>query len=249
MPPVKYMRIALIETKTDNTHVFSRVYLPRLGVPILGSILNANGYEVELFFQHIQALDIEYLRKFDIIGLSAITSTVNEAYKIGKIMQEAGKIVVIGGPHASAMSDEALNYCNYVIRGEGEITFLHLLEILNKGGDLSAIPGISYRLNGSIIHNPSSIEKVDMGKLIGSDFSLCKSFKSPEEYPAILMFSRGCPYDCNFCSVTTTFGRKYRYKTIDPMINELSRFHNSVVCFIDDNFAANPKMTKNFCAQ
>ena len=241
---MKIKKIALVETKGVRTHVFSRKYSPRLGLPILSSVLKKAGYEVELFFQELHPLDIDYLLKFDMVGLSALTTTVTEAYRIGKILKSKGQTVVMGGPHVSASGDEALHSCDYVVRGEGEISFLKLLETINANKSVSDVPGVSYRENGQNVHNPSSIVMVDMETLPGNDFSSCKSFKSPAEYPGGIMFSRGCPYDCNFCSVTTTFGKKYRYKSTGQIIEELRPFAGKAVCFIDDNFAAHPRKTK-----
>lgn len=237
-------KIALVETKAVKTHIFSRVYLPRLGMPIISGVLKKAGYDVELFFQEQSPVDVERLMEFDIVGLSSITSTVPEAYRIGGALKKLGKVVVMGGPHVTADADEALKYCDYVVRGEGETSFLKLLSSLKNGGDVTNVEGVSYRKNGASAHNPELSEKVDLTQLPEMDFGACKGFSGPEEYPAEVMFSRGCPYGCNFCSVTTTFGRKYRHKTVEQIISTLKPFTNRVVNFIDDNFAANPKKTK-----
>lgn len=241
---MKIKRIALVETKGVRTHVFSRRYSPRLGLPILSAVLKKAGYEVELFFQELHSIDIDYLMKFDMVGFSALTTTVTESYRLGKILKSKGRMVVMGGPHVSASADEALDSCDYVVRGEGEISFLKLLETINEKKAVSGVPGVSYRADGQTVHNPSSLVMVDMETLPANDFSACKSYKSRDEYPGGIMFSRGCPYDCNFCSVTTTFGKKYRYKTTGQIIDELRPFAGRAVCFIDDNFAAHPKKTK-----
>lgn len=243
---MKIKNIALIETTSGNTHVFSRVYLPRLGLPLLGSVLTESGYDVELFFQQNSPIDIDYICGFDLIGISSLTTTVTEAYRLGKILKERGKTVVMGGPHVSAKSEEALDYCDVVVRGEGELTIIKLMEALNNGNKLENVPGISFRVNGSCIDNPSAIQRVDMESLPPSRFSACKKFSGPADYPAIVMCSRGCPYDCNFCSVTTTFGKKYRYKNTDQILEEVRPFLNRNICFADDNFAANPHKTKEF---
>jgi radical SAM superfamily enzyme YgiQ (UPF0313 family) len=244
MEKKRIKRIALVESKAVKTHVFSRKYSPRLGLPILSAILRKTGYEVEIFFQELQPLDFDHLKSFDMVGISALTSTVVEAYRIADVLKNMGQMVVMGGPHASGKPDEALEHCHYVVRGEGEITFQALLSAINDGDDLETVPGISYIKDGKALHNPSSIVKVDMEQLPGNDFSSSKAFDNPEEYPGGIMFSRGCPYDCNFCSVTTTFGRKYRYKSTQQILDELKPFNGKPVAFIDDNFAANPKKTK-----
>ena len=242
-PTIK--KIALIESKAVKTHVFSRKYYPRLGLPVLSAVLKRHGFEVELFFQELQPLDFDHLMTFDMVGISALTSTVKEAYRTGTILKERGQTVVMGGPHVSARADEALAHCDYVIRGEGEDSFVELLKAINERTPLGNVPGISYRENGKGIQNPSSITKVNMADLPGNDFSTSKIFSGPKEWPGRIMFSRGCPYDCSFCSVTTTFGKKYRYKSTEQIIAELRPFAGRPVGFIDDNFAAIPKKTKD----
>lgn len=241
---MKIKTVALIETASGNTHVFSRVYLPRVGLPIIGAILEKAGYEVEIFYQQNAAIDVDYLCRFDLIGISSLTTTVKEAYRLGELFRKRGKTVVMGGPHVSAKSEEALDYCDVVVRGEGELTIVALLEALTNGGGLQDIPGISFRSNGSCTDNPSLLEKVDMETLPPVSFSLCKGFSTPADYPPIVMCSRGCPYDCNFCSVTTTFGKKYRYRTTDQILEELRPFLKRSICFADDNFAAHTHKTK-----
>lgn len=236
--------MALIETKTDSTHVFSRTYLPRLGIPILSSVLRGAGYDVEIFFQEKHPLDMEYLKGFDMVGLSALTSTVREAYRLGGELTGKGPVVVMGGPHPSAVPEESLEYCDYVVRGEGEIVILNLLAALNNGEDPSTVGSVSYKLNGAVVNNSSLVERVDMKSIPALDFTACKQFKSSGEYPPEVMFSRGCPYDCNFCSVTTTFGKKYRYKSVEQVMEDVKAFEGRSICFIDDNFAANPKKTR-----
>lgn len=238
-------RIALVETKTGNTHVFSRTYLPRLGVAILSAVLQRAGYETEIFLQEKKPIDIAHLAGFDMVGISALTATVNEAYQLGAILKQRGTLVVMGGPHPSARAEEALDHCDIVVRGEGENTILLLLEALKAGASLETVPGISFKREGLVVNNPSSIEKVDMHALPHADFSACRDFNGPEEHPAELMFSRGCPYDCSFCSVTTTFGKKYRYRETSQVLEDLKRFGKRTTCFVDDNFAANPKKTKD----
>ncbi len=237
--------IALVETKSVKTHVFSRVYLPRLGLPLLSGLMRSRGYEVETFFQEKAPVDIDYLCKFDLIGISSLTSTVNEAYRLGSLLKGRGKLVVMGGPHVSAMAEEALRHCDYVVRGEGEATFAELVSEMNNGGGVSDVPGISCLRGGVLAQNPSAVTKVNMEEMPQADFSSCKGFKGPEEYPAQLMFSRGCPFNCSFCSVTTTFGRKYRYKTKEQLMAEMAPMLGRSINFIDDNFAANPRRTKD----
>ncbi|GMT42676.1 MAG: B12-binding domain-containing radical SAM protein [bacterium] len=241
---MRIKKIALVETKAVKTHIFSRRYLPRLGLPMISGVLKQAGYSVELFLQEQKPLDLNYLMEFDLVGISSITSTVPEAFRIGRALKERGMTVVMGGPHVSAEAEEALTCCDYVVRGEGEIVFMKLLDKLNNGRDVADVPSISYIKNGGAVHNTSTIEKVDLTTLPDTDFSICKGFAGPQEYPAQIMFSRGCPYDCNFCSVTTMFGRKYRHRTNEQVIRDLEPFTERTISFIDDNFAANPKKTK-----
>ena len=176
----------------------------------------------------------------DLICISTTTSTAIEAYHLADFARDQGKPVIMGGAHVSFLSEEALDHCDYVCRGEADLTFMPLISCIERGELPSKIPGVSYRQGEKIIHNPDA-DWVDFNSVPFPDLSLFSGLKM-STYP--VMTSRGCPFDCTFCSVTQMFGRKYRYRETEALLEELKQYQGRQVFFVDDNFAANPRRTK-----
>ncbi|MCK4964848.1 MAG: B12-binding domain-containing radical SAM protein, partial [Dehalococcoidia bacterium] len=134
----------------------------------------------------------------------------------------------IGGSHATFAPEEAAQYADHVVTGEAESV---ICDLVRDGGD-KIITG-------------SPLENLD--DLPFPDFSIVDGINTNEKRMQItpVSTSRGCPFDCTFCSVTAMFGRKYRYRSTDSVIEEISRFEHRRIFFYDDNFDANKARTKD----
>lgn len=231
-----------MEAASTATHVYSRTYIPRVGIATLGAILKQRGYECALWYQAMSPVGVEQLLDYDLVGIGSLSSTINEAYRLADELRERGKLVVMGGTHVSFMPEEALAHCDYVVIGEGDASFPALVEALSNGESLESIPGLAFRKPGGVHFNDPAAP-VDFAGLPSPDFSLSPQI-DPAHIPPIIATSRGCPHDCTFCSVTTTFGRRYRFKDIEQVIAELRPIVQHSICFGDDNFCASPQHTK-----
>lgn len=238
------LKIALVESGTPATHIFSRTYLPRVGIPTMGALLKKLGHECHVFFEALSPLSVKDLRQYDVVGIGALTSTICSAYRLADALKGKGPVVVMGGPHATFMPREALEYCDYVVMGEGENILQELIGAIEKGECPDRINGLAFlKADGTMEITPPG-EPVDFGCLPSPDFSLCPQL-APEKIPPIITTSRGCPHACTFCSVTAVFGRRYRFKSNKQVISELRPILSRSVCFGDDNFCAYPKRTKS----
>ncbi len=233
--------IALIEPQNDQGHLYNYTSMPRLGLPLIGAQLCKEGYEVSIYKGAVSGLPWGSICKSDLVGISSTTSTSGEAYRMAAHLYSQNIPVVLGGIHVTFMPDEALQYADYVMRGEADFSFPLLVRALEKGEALQSIPGLSFRLNGVNVHNPAG-ETVDMNCLPIPDLSLFHGNSSLPTVP--VMTSRGCPYNCTFCTVTPMFGRRYRYRSTEKVLQELSLYQNRHVFFCDDNFAADRGHTK-----
>lgn len=224
--------------------------LPRLGIILLATILRMLGYEVKVFIESIKAIDFKELLSADVIGISAITSTAPRSYALADQLRKKKKIVFMGGPHVTYMPQEALLHCDFVLRGEADDHIADFIRALETGTGFEKIPGLSYGKGDRAIHNHISAACKDLDTLPCPDFSLVAGLET--EYVKKLditpvMTSRGCPYDCSFCSVTGMFGQKYRFRSAERVIEELRRNKDhggKWVFFYDDNFCANKERTK-----
>ncbi|HHX87491.1 MAG TPA: B12-binding domain-containing radical SAM protein, partial [Firmicutes bacterium] len=189
-------KIALIEPQSKADHVYSFVRMPRLGLPLLGALLKAEGYEVTIYYGRGDRLPWPKILQADLVGISTTTSTSREAYCMSGYVRSHGLPAVIGGIHATLMPEEALAYADYVVRGEGEHSFLELIRSLEAGRLPEGIPGVSYWDQGEAIHNPGQQEWVDIDQLPSPDLSLYHRQLSIRTLP--LLTSRGCPHNCTF---------------------------------------------------
>jgi len=241
------MRISFIEAKSPAANIFSKFPIPRLGAVLLSTMLKERGHEVKAFIEDIAAPDWSYIENSDIVCISTITSTSRRAYRIADRCRKKGIPVVMGGAHPSFLPEEAMKHADYVVRGEGDVTLPELVDYLEKGTpDITSIKGLSYRNNGSgLINNPPRPLIEDLDILPSPDFHLVQQWKPSNIYP--VSTSRGCPFNCKFCSVIQMFGRKYRFKSVEILMKELKHIHSfskGNKFFVDDNFTANKERTK-----
>ncbi len=244
-------KIVFIEPKAPGSHIYSKWGLPRLGTLMLGAILKEAGYEVKVFLEEIKGIDFDDVFDADLVGISSITSTAPRAYEMASLIRKAGIPVFMGGPHVSFMVEEALEHCDFVMRGEAEESIVPFVKALESGEGFDDIPGLALRRGDEVLKNEMAPHSCDLDKYPFPDFSLIsgnKKFKGDLSITPI-MTSRGCPFGCNFCSVTAMFGRRYRFRSVENVIAELKQKKPGWVFFYDDNFAANPKHTKELLSR
>lgn len=242
--PIK--KIVFIEPKAPGKHVYTKWGLPRLGTLQLGTILEKAGYEISIFVEEIHGIDWNEIFDADAVGISTITSTAPRAYEMARQIRKLSIPVFMGGPHVSFLPDEALEYSDFVIRGETEEVIIPFIEALSGNGKFEDIPGLCWHYGNRIEKNEFPEACPDLDKYPFPNLSLIKGNKKFKGDLAItpIMTSRGCPFGCNFCSVTRMFGRKYRFRSVENVMAELRARRPKWTFFYDDNFAANKEHTK-----
>ncbi|MBW3014870.1 radical SAM protein [Candidatus Woesearchaeota archaeon] len=220
------VKVAFVEPTGAVSNVFAKyMTIPLLGPVYLGTIAKQTGYDVVLLNENIlgrKVLD-EELRDIDVLCLSCLTTTVNRGKEIArqyKLLREDLGLkskAVIGGIHASMLPGDVVNYFDQVIVGEGEKV---ILDILSGARSEKVIFG-------------ERLENLD--ELPAADFTLLKGYERLRRWP--VMTSRGCPFDCNFCSVTEMFGRGYRAMSPEKVMDDVQKYRKGTLFFADDNFA------------
>ncbi|MGC9530496.1 MAG: B12-binding domain-containing radical SAM protein [Candidatus Bipolaricaulaceae bacterium] len=236
----------LIEPAAERTYLFQRVRMPRLGLIILGGLLRRMGVQVRIFCEQLAPIDWGVVAKADLVGITALTNLAPRAYRIARaVKQMAAQMgryipVVAGGPHPTALPAEALAAgADFVVRGEGEIPFQELVVRLPGREGLDEVPGLSWWEGGEMRHNPGCRLVEDLDRLPLPDFSLVEGAERINCVP--VQTSRGCPFDCEFCSVVQMFGNRVRYRTPEAVVEELRRSPPARHLFVvDDNFSAHP---------
>ena len=242
------MRIVFIEPAAPGFHVYSFIKQLRLGPPLLAAMMKERGHEARVYVESLGDVDWDYVLSADLVGISATTSTVVRGYRYAQRARDAGIPVVMGGPHVTFLAEEALDFCDYVVRQEGEETLVELVDHLQGKGDLSDIQGLSYRdAEGQVVHNAdrpwlrsfSDLPWPDMDLVVGGE----------KVHPEPVLASRGCPFDCEFCSVVMMFGRHVRMVEPEHVVRHLKERQPRQVFFYDDNFFISKRRGKELLRQ
>lgn len=168
--------------------------------------------------------------------------------------------VVIGGPHVTFVDKEVLERfddVDLVLRDEGDLTLPRLARALAEGGAPSAleqIPGLTWRRGGQVVRNPSGPVVDDLDALPYPAYHLLDLREYLSRQPVLLLEAgRGCPYNCNFCSTTNMFQRKYRVKAPARLVDEvewmMQRSGRNRFELLHDNLVANKAYVKDLCRE
>lgn len=252
-----------------------RVQAP-LGIAYMGAFLEQQGYEVELCdsliegFNHSEKVYGDFIcyglsnddirrriEKFkpDVVGVSCLfTIQAKKAYQICRIAKEIDRdiVTVMGGAHPSAMTEEVLaeNVCDFVVPGEGEITFNNLLKAIEAGADIENVKGVCFVKDGIVKRTEPAGHISDLDTLPFPARHLLpmeEYFKKDRPHGTAtrhrrstpIITSRGCPAKCTFCSIHTVWGRAFRGRTgqnvLDELVHLVDRYKIREIQIEDDN--------------
>ena len=244
-------KVLFIEPRSPREHIFSRVAIPRLGSLLLGTILQQQGIDVKVVIEEISNPNYRSLDFHpDLVCISSISSTAPRAYELGDFYRQQGLPVVLGGAHPSFLPLEGLEHADFVVCGEGDEALPELIKALKTGGSLADIHNLCYRDGDAIQQNPWRPFLGDLDSLPIPNYNLIHGWKARNRRGVVsIATSRGCPFNCTFCSVILLFGRKHRVYSIDRVIDEIRQngAQSRHIFFCDDNFTADRKRTKELC--
>jgi radical SAM superfamily enzyme YgiQ (UPF0313 family) len=244
-------KVLFIEPRSPQEHIFSLVAIPRLGSLLLGTILEQQGLEVKVVIEEMSTPKYPSLDFHpDLVCISSISSTAPRAYELADYYRGQGLPVVLGGAHPSFLPLEGLEHADYVVCGEGDEALPELVNALTQGGSLAAIPNLCYRDGDTIHQNPWRPFLGDLDSLPIPNYTLIHGWKPRNRRGVVsIATSRGCPFNCSFCSVIMMFGRKHRVTSIDRVIEEIRQNGAQArhIFFCDDNFTADRQRTKELC--
>ncbi len=241
--------------------------IPPLGLAYLAAVLRDAGIEVKLL-----DLDLERNRlaelpdlidgfKPDVVGLGGLTLQIENVYSIAKMVKQWSPTtrVVVGGPHASSLPERTMQegdgHLDAVVIGEGEYT---LLDYIRKS-DLSDVDGICFNDGGVIRRTsaPKMISDLDSLPLPARDLLPIHKYRgwgplrrTPTTH---LIASRGCPFECVFCSEKAVFGRGHRRRSAALVVEEIEhlvkQYGMQEVSFYDDLFTLNKSFVSEIVAE
>jgi len=264
-----FMKILLYNPDNGVT----RNFMPHLWMFLLQA-LTPTGHEVLLVDGNAQPMDEVGIAQFvrdnniGLVGIGAMTRMVAKAYRMADAVRTTGVPVVMGGPHVTEMADEALGrdggprHADAVALGEADATWPRIVEDAARGQlkeVYAPVDAFGQESKPSLKEYPvipwQSIDLKQFNLVPKAATGLLQ--KIGEGWGTFRIVpvesGRGCPYGCEFCTVTGFFGDSIRFRTNESVVNELlllkararTEKGQIAVFFIDDNFAINIKRTKS----
>ena len=221
-----------------------------LGIYILAAFVNENGYRGQAFEGTLKAGlklvdELCQKKKIHILGLYCDYANVTENQYISQYVKgKYGIPVFVGGPQATSLKADfmCLSKCDVIVRYEGELTVLELMDFFLDGtGTLANILGIAYCMDNKFVVNPNrpEIENLDALPFISDE---CYLETRKNQYELSIMTGRGCPFHCSFCH-EGHHTRKVRFRSIENVLAEIDMFiqskppeSNCYILFTDDTF-------------
>lgn len=193
-----------------------------LGLAYVAAVTPSH-WEVKIADENIAPFEFE---EADLVGITAFTSNINRAYEIAGLYKAKGIKVIVGGIHGSMLPEEVLQYADSVVIGEVEGIWKQVLDDFENNRLLPEYRGPHIDLS----HFP-----ITPRRDLLSDKYLWNSVQT----------SRGCPFNCKFCSVSRYLGREYRQRKAEDVLNELEGIDGDYIVFVDDNLIGNALENKN----
>lgn len=201
-----------------------------LGLLYLASYVHQNSdHEVKLIDYRLNKSlgnERDFDRDFYDSNIVAVGGCTSESSDLIRILSEAkkrGKIVIAGGLYPTFNAKTILDSgADFVVRGEGERTFLDLLNSINDNKDGHLVKGVSYKNGVEVINNSDNLLIENLDELPLPDYGLIDISTYAQFGPAPIYSARGCPMSCNFCTLNEMWQYKYRKRSIDNVLEEIS---------------------------
>ncbi|MFC1751602.1 B12-binding domain-containing radical SAM protein, partial [Patescibacteria group bacterium] len=228
------MKVTLICPKNENEGMqnLSAFNLPPTSLNLLASMTPLN-WEVEIINENTNPINFE--KHTDLVGITAMTKEVTRGYQIADKYREKGVGVVIGGVHASMLPEEAKEHADSVVVGEADLMWGKVLDDFRKGN-----------LKSFYCCPPPSNLDITPLRTISRTYYVQPSRLLPIRAKfSYIQTQRGCPNNCEWCSVAKFSGTKVRYKSIPFLLKETESLGNFDYLFVsDDNIIGNTKRAK-----
>ncbi len=259
------MKITLVNPPYPPSVHSHPAFIP-LGLAYLGAVAEQAGHQVTVIDCQAEKIAPENFRDriaqtpSDIIGVTATTLLYKSAMKLVGIAKEVQKqaVTVLGGSHGTFWDESALKEypaLDIVLRKEGELTFIELVEKLESKTSIGNVLGITYRSGNKIVRNADRpfIENLDSLPFPAHHLLPLEKLKHNGKIIFPLVSSRGCVYWCDFCSTVRMFGRGYRMRSPKNVVDEMQLIHDKYgidqVTFYDDAFSVDRMRVVKICEE
>jgi radical SAM superfamily enzyme YgiQ (UPF0313 family) len=219
------MRLGLIAPATPGHSKRKKALLPPLGLAMVAAVTPPD-IEITLIDENVTVIDFE--EHFDLVGITVLTVTAPRAYEIADAYRGRRVKVVLGGIHPSVLPEEAGHHADTKVIGEAEGVWPALIEDFREN-----------KLKTVYQHS-------ERPALVGLPLPRRDLFaRHGYQFRNTLSTTRGCPYSCAFCTVTSFFGHTYRNRPVAEIRREIESLGKSkFIVFLDDNIVGNPRFAK-----
>ncbi|MCD4730626.1 MAG: B12-binding domain-containing radical SAM protein [Bacteroidales bacterium] len=227
------MNITLIISAEKNDPLRKKDPFMPLSLAIIAGTAPEHTYEfIDLLWDDP---DIDYDKPVDVVGISVRMSAEKRAFELGDEFRKRNVKVILGGPQASVNPFETKQYADAVVIGEGEQLWPVILkDIKNKElKDFYVCSPRPFQADGYSVYQPDGLPELEK-----TAKPLRNLFKRKYTFDLVYA-SRGCPINCDFCSVTKLFGSRYRFRPIQDVIDEIAQF-KKYYYLIDDTVFGRP---------
>ena len=227
------MNITLILAADNNDPLRKKDPFMPLSLAILAGTAPEHNYQLIDMLWDNQKIDFD--KAVDIVGISVRMSSQKKAFKLGDEFRKRNVKVVMGGPQASVNPFEAIQHADAIAIGEGEQSWPVILNDLknNELKDFYVCSPRPFIADGFNVYQSDCLPNLD-----NTTKPLRHLFKRKYTFDMIFA-SRGCPINCDFCSVSQIFGSKYRFRPIKQVVDEISQF-KKYFYLIDDTVFGRP---------
>jgi radical SAM superfamily enzyme YgiQ (UPF0313 family) len=205
--------------------------IPPLGLLTVAALL-PRSWDIRLIDRNFQKLTTEDLDQADIVMTGGMITQQNDTLEIIRTAHARGKPVVVGGPDVTS-SPQVYSDADFQVRGEAESVMADFLAAWNSGARSGVFEAEKFQVDVTL----SPIPRYDL-------------IKFRDYFHSAVQFSRGCPFNCEFCDIIELYGRVPRTKTPGQMLGELDNLYQlgyrGLVSFMDDNFIGNKKEIRKF---
>ena len=239
----------------------------QFGIAVLSAFLKQHGHQTGLHYMYPEYRPRKMVRKIEdfkpkLIGFSSTTPQFKYIKKIlHDVPLEKDIFTICGGPHVTMErgSLESISRLDAICRGEGEYALLELVEALENERDITKIKNLCIKKNGRIYQNPSRrfVENLDDLPFADRELFPYQSIINSDFGISLFMFTRGCPYNCSYCSNDALRkiqeGKYVRFRSIDSCIQEIreviDNYKVKSIYINDDIFTLNKKFVFEFCEE
>jgi len=226
---LKIKLIAPLEQSEDNISSAETFKIQKVNLPLLAA-LTPPEHEVKIVDEAFAPDDMD--EEVDLVGITVMTDLVLRAYQLADAYRQRGVRVVMGGIHPTVLPSEALQHADAVVIGEAEEVWPRLLSDASSG----EIQKIYCANKITHLHGTPIPRRNLYPKPISRSYTPLASG---------IETARGCPYDCEFCSIGSVMGRQYRSRPIPEVLAEIESMDASHLFFVDDALALNRPTAKN----